>query len=490
MAKRTLHRLSHYSLLTCDMGNLVPVGLVEGLPGDTFQHSVSAVIRFSPMAAPVMHPITVRMHSFFVPHRFTFDPNDHKAWERFITGGADGNDTSTVPTLQVDPANRKVGDRLDHLGIPPDYTGSFNAMPLRAYNLIFNEYYQDADVGVAQPLDHYDSTPNIAWEKDYFTTARPWPQKGPEVTLPVAGTAPVITTGDGVPTFDVDSQTNQALTGDGDGSRNARWQNTTAGSGTAKWNQTKLVTDMSQATAITVNDLRRATALQRFAEMRARYGSRYTEYLRSIGVVPADARLDRPEFLGGGAVRASISEVVQTANEPTVTRFGVGDLYGHGVAAVRSNRYRYYCQEHGYILTLMSVRPRAMYMQGIDRTWLRNDRTDFWQKELEFIGQQEAYNGEVYHQSANPKGTFGYTDRYREYREARSRVSSEYRTTLKYWHLGREFESEPVLNNSFISCVPSKRIFNVQNQHTLWVAVNHRMRARRLVSKSAYGKII
>ena len=209
---------------------------------------------------------------------------------------------------------------------------------------------------------------------------------------------------------------------------------------------------------------------------------------------PSDSRLQRPEYLGGGRAQVAISEVLQTANEAASDRFGVGDLYGHGVASMRSNAYRRHFNEHGYQMSLLSVRPKAMYTQGAERHWLRRDREEFWQRELEHIGQQAVFNGEVFLDStptaAEMYATFGFQDRYKEYREVESKVAGEFRTTLNYWHLAREFASQPVLNQSFSDCNPSKRIFNVQNQHTLWIAAQHKLIARRLVSRSAAGRIM
>ena len=251
--------------------------------------------------------------------------------------------------------------------------------------------------------------------------------------------------------------------------------------------------DLSSVTAVNINDLREALALQRYAEARARYGSRYVEYLRACGVRSSDARLGRPEYLGGGTVPLSISEILQTAPEtatPGATDYGVGDLYGHGIAAMRANRYVRFFEEHGHVLSLLSVRPKAMYMDGMDRLWLKSVREDYWQKELQHIGQQEVWNGELFADVNIAKNIFGYQDRYREYRYQQSSVASEFRTTLNYWHMGRPFGVAPTLNESFINCVPTKRVYAEQTQNDLWVMVNHDCRARRLVSRNATPRVL
>ena len=480
--KRRLHNLSHARLLTADMGQLVPIGLIEALPGDTFRHSTSALIRLSPMAAPVMHKIAVRIHHFFVPHRLSWGDNCGKAFEDFITGGSDGNDQSTIPTINTTGTRN---DLFDYFGVNPKVANiPVSALPIRSYNLIWNEYYRDQDLESEVTQDQ-TGVQHCSWQKDYFTCSRPWAQKGPEITLPLAGSARVQHNASAGAVLGVYNQRTSGYTAmDSTGAQVLE-------TGAAATEANRLEADLTSATATNINDVRKAFALQRFAESRARFGSRYVEYLKYLGVRhPSDARLRRPEFLGGGTVRVAISEVLQTANETTQQRFGVADMYGHGVGAVRSNSYVKFIQEHGYIISLLSVRPRAVYTQGIPRTWLRQTREDFYQRELEFIGQQEVYNNEIYADATNGMQTFGYSDRYREYREEMSRVSGEFHEELNYWHLGRIFSEAPTLNQSMVTCKPSKRIFNEQTRHSLWIAVQHRMRARRLLAKSAYGKII
>lgn len=481
MTKRYLHNRGCYHLLTGDMGLLMPIGLWEILPGETVQHRTDAVIRLSPMAAPVMHPITVRTHSFFVSMRNAWGDDCGKAWERFITGGPDGKDATVPPAIQT---TRNKNDLLDYLGVPPVDNVKVNALPVRAVNQIWNEYYRDQDLQTERTQDDL-TVPQIAWEKDRFTVARPWPQKGDQITLPTQTRAPV--------RVDVAS-TSAASLGVGYTDQTAAMrastpevQATNVGSTT----NAELYADLSQGAAVTVNEFRRAMALQRLQEQRARYGSRYTEFLRySFGVTPEDARLQRPEYLGGGKVRLAIREVLQTANEQTPGRYGVGDLYGHGIGGIRSNTYRYHAREWGYIVTLLSVRPKAMYMDGVDRMWLKEDREEYFQRELQYIGQQAVYQGEVSAAAGTERNTFGWNDRYSEYRSSRSRVSAEFRDQLKYWHMGREFSVAPSLNEEFIRCSPTKRIFNVQTNHALWMMVQHQMATKSVVDRSAYGKII
>ncbi len=499
---RHKHTLSNYRLLTGNMGLLYPIGLTEVLPGDAFQHSTNVFMRFSPMAAPIMHPITVRVHHFFVPHRLTWKEAENGGWEEFITGGPNLTNAAAIPKVTT---TGNAGDLFDYFGVPPVSGLEISALPIRAYNMIYNEFYRDQDlvtlVGEDGPI-----VKRIAWQKDYFTDARPWAQKGPSVTLPLGDSAPVkgigMLTTASLPWNDALVEVKEA---GGAGTADMTYL-TATDLGTAAHMYAEedqdnpgypnIFADLSLAEGVDINEFRRAFALQRFAEARARYGSRYTEYLRYLGVRPADARLQRPEYLGGGKARVSTSEVLQTANETgaELDRFGVGDLYGHGVASMRSNAYRRQFDEHGYCITLLSVRPKAIYQQSTPRTFLRRNKEDFWQKELEQIGQQEIWGGEVYAETADTDtelyATFGYQDRYREYKEEASRVCGEYRTLLNYWHLARDFGTRPALNQTFTDCVPSDRIFNVQDQHKLRIAAQHHLVARRLVRKSGASKIL
>lgn len=492
--KRSKHSLSHYKLLTCDMGKLIPVGLTEALPGDTFQHSTSLLLRMSPLMAPVMHPVSIRVHHWFVPNRLVYE-----GWEDFITGGPDGTGSTEPYPTNPAPVTVSEGDILDYMGVPVGVTfpiGALNMMPLRAYAHIFNEFYRDQDlIPEIDELIPPTAPQQIAWEKDYFTAARPWSQKGPQIVLPIGTTAPLIPTGTGVPTFSPlsgpggPSALNAPMGTAGDTQWNPVWSGITS-SQDAKWANPALEADLSMAEAANIIDVRRAFALQRYQEARAQYGSRYTEYLRYLGVTSSDSRLQRPEYLGGGKQTVSFSEVLKTGSGEDPAE-PIGTMKGHGIAALRSNRYRYFCEEHGYIITMLSLRPRAMYTDGLERTWSRRTKEDYYQKELELIGQQEIYNREVFAAgTAEDAEVFGYNDRYAEYRHGYSKIAGEFRSILDYWHLGRKFASLPTLNGAFVSCDPSKRIFAEQTQHSCWMMINHNIAARRLVGNNTIGRII
>lgn len=488
--KRFKHSLSHYALHTLDMGQLIPVGNFEVLPGDSIRMSTSALLRVSPLLTPVMHPVQVRIHHWFVPYRLLWDQ-----WEDFITGGPDGTGSEDpLPKISV-AANGGSGSLLDYMGVPGTNDILVSAFPIQAYNTIWNEFYRDQDlqpevsVNNAVPL-------NCAWEKDQFTAARPWTQKGPDVTLPLGTTAPVVPDGTGSPSF--------SFSGVGGVSAgNLRSALTSAavttsvvptGAGPTQglfWQDPELRADLSSALAVDVNQVRLAFALQRYQEARAQYGSRYTEYLRYLGVRSSDARLQRPEYLGGGRSTISFSEVLRTGDDPAAPdpEAPIGEMRGHGISALRSKSWVRFFEEHGVVLTLASVRPKTIYAQGVFKHWNRNTKEDFWQRELEQIGQQEVQNKEVYVAHPEPDATFGYNDRYYEYRHHPSYVTSDFRTTLNDWHLARIFGIAPTLNADFVNCVPSKRIHAEQTQDVLWGMFSHSIQARRMVGNRTIGRI-
>lgn len=489
--KRNKFNLSYTKLLTCDMGELVPIGLTEVLPGDTLQQATSALIRCSPLVAPVMHPVRVAIHHWFVPHRLIWDD-----FQDFITGGPDGLDASVFPTITIGGGTgAAVGSLADYLGVPTGVNNiEVSALPFRAYAKIWNEYYRDQDLQTELTIDltsGADTTTatalqNADWEKDYFTSARPWEQKGASITIPLGTTAPLILN----PTSGAINPSKVRDSADGTlvGSTGTLSQEATTGDliqTTGALNRTLDVTghtrvDLSSASAITINALREAMALQRYAEARARYGSRYTEYLRYLGVRSSDARLQRPEYLGGGRETIQFSEVLQTAEGAAGD---VGTMYGHGIAGMRSNRYRKFFEEHGYIISLLTARPKTIYGQGLFRHWNRRVKEDYWQQELQHIGQQEILNKEVYAAHASPAAVFGYQDRYDEYRRSESLISGEFRTTtLDHWHMARIFASDPALNASFVSSVPTKRIFASQSTDGLYINAKHSIQARRMVA--------
>lgn len=501
--KRNLFSLSHFKLLTGKMGYLYPISCVDVLPGDTFQMSSSVFLRFSPLVAPVMTPVTVKIHHYFVPLRLIWEDS-----EDFLTGGKDGMFTAIPPSRKLPSTyDGYQGSLLDYFGVPNppesianDFSVDVSMLPLRAYFLIWNEWYRDQNLQDEIPIPLYSGLDNgmddriptnlarVAWDKDYFTTATPWEQKGLAVSVPISGLSSSAFNVTGAPAFsniEIPGHNRMQLYATPEGTvsylqssngEEENWQNVGLSKGSLGVSY-----DSSQATGgINLNDFREAMSIQRFEEARALYGSRYIEYLRYLGVKGSDARLQRPEYLGGGRSVIQFSEVLQTAEGTDP----VGTMRGHGIGAMRTNRFRRFFEEHGIVMSLMSITPRSIYTQGLPRQFRKKTKFDYWQRELQHIGQQEIKNSEVFLWQEDYDEAFGYQDRYDEYRSQPSTVHGEFRNLLNYWHLGREFDQPPVLNSSFISANPSDRIFADQTGNdTIYMMVNNSIQARRLVAK-------
>ena len=506
MKKRAKFNLSNFHNCTFKMGYLYPVNLTEVLPGDSVQLSTSVFLRMAPMVVPVMHPVYMHLSNFFVPSRILWD-----GFEDFITGGQDGLDTSVIPKVTLNPANSPVGSLADAFGIPVQMlkdakTFSVNALPFIAYYMIWNEYFRDQDLNKEFDLSTITGAPSSlallrpSWAKDYFTTARPWPQKGPDVSVPVNLTAagePTIKatiTGNGTPRFDggLLRYASASASSSNDSKISGLLAAGKATTGNAAWVDPALNVNIDYTSgnpelgSVNINDLREAFALQRFEEHRSMFGSRYEDLLRYLGVRPQDARLQLPEYLGGFSAPVQFSEVLQTSSD--ADRSGVGDMYGHGIGATKGRRIRRFVPEHGYIMSLLTVRPIPVYSQGMERLWSKENRFDFWQKEYEHIGQQEVKNSEVYADgdTAQDGATFGYQNRYDEYRRGVNIITGEFRTNQDYWTMARIFASRPTLNGDFVSCMPTDRIFQVneQNSDQCYAMVKNNIIAKRLVSKN------
>ena len=485
--RRHRHSLSHYRLLTADLGQLIPCGVVEVLPGDTFRQASSALIRAATLTAPLMHPVNARIHHWFVPNRIIWD-----GWEDFITGK---NTTDQVPQLTPDGS-----DLWDHLGLPNNPNITVNALPIRAYNKIWNEFYRDQDIDT-EALEDDIQLKYARWEKDYFTTARPTPQAGDAVTIPIemSGMAPV----EGIGIRNAHASrfiTNQASVyeTDPDQKRDVDYGSNTDTMDWATmrardlggnerqadvWANLNRIQGGQGAAGIDVNELRQAFAFQRFLEHRNRFGSRHVDYLRSLGINPSDGRLDRPEYLGGGKQTLAFSEVLVHSEGATTVP---GDMAGHGIAAMRTRRYRRFFEEAGYLISLFSVRPRAMYMDRVNRHWLRDTKDDYWQKEYEQMGPQPIAVVELDGSVNDSTARFGWNGRHDEYRHEPSFVSGAFKTSVhNNWHFARDFQSEPVLNPSFLECRPDPRPFASQITPQLLCMISHRIQARRLVARRA-----
>jgi len=481
--KNNVFDLSHDVKLSAKMGNLTPILVQECVPGDKFNISCESLIRFAPLVSPVMHRMDVTMHYFFVPNRILWDN-----WEKFIV---DANTSQVMPFVNYTSSFAEDQKKfLDYMGVPPNNnpadTTPINALPLAAYQCIYNEYYRDQNL--VAPIDYKladgDNTSSRfltmrkrAWEHDYFTAALPFAQKGAAVDIPlgtVSGEGEVFvnnasagTTLDGTP-YDISVDNNTASIG-GVGS-----------------DQLFTSFDNVEVEPTTINDLRRAFRLQEWLEKNARGGTRYIEnILTHFGVKSSDARLQRPEYITGVKSPVIISEVLNTSG--TEDQLPQGNMAGHGISVASGNYGKYYCEEHGYIIGIMSVMPKTAYQQGIPKTYLKRDPLDFFWPSFANIGEQEVKVNELYAYTTNANDTFGYVPRYAEYKYNPSRVAGDFRTTLDFWHLGRIFGSEPTLSQEFIECTPADvlRIFAVDDSNidNLYCHVYNKIKAVRPMPK-------
>lgn len=475
--KRSKFDLSHEHKFTCSMGELIPFYCEDVIPGDSFKISTSSLVRLAPMIAPMMQNVRVETHFFFVPNRLIWDE-----WEKFITKGVDGTDSPVTP--YANKPSIPPGSVGDYFGIPvSDTIPNLNVLPFRAYRLIWNEYFRDQNlqdplsISLASGLD---TTPGLGdiqyrcWTKDYFTSALPWTQRGPEVTLPLTGNAPVVlenASGTKTGMLQVAGSPSRApLNGNLVSAGNiGRFENASNEQLVYDPNGS-LVADMSDVSSTTINELRRSIALQQWLERNARSGARYKEQiLAHFGVISPDSRLQRPEFLGSTRTPIIVSEVLQTS--ATDSNSPQANMAGHGIAAPGGKECSAFFNEHGWIIGLISIIPDASYYQGIPRRFTRFDNMDYAFPEFAHLGEQPIYNKEIFAKDTiNADKTFGYTPRYAEYKYRPSMISGEFRSSLEFWHLGRKFENAPQLNSDFVTCKPSQRVFAVtDNSDKFWI---------------------
>lgn len=476
--------LSHDVKLSMNMGELIPILALECVPGDRHNISAEALIRMAPMIAPMMHRVDVTIHYFFVPNRIIWSN-----WEKFIT-----NDPTNpaAPYIILDETYYNSQPLFDYMGCPdpgPTGTHQVSALPFQAYQKIWQEYYRDQNL-IPDNLyvelvngNNAGTTGNItdirkrAWEHDYFTSCLPFAQKGAAVDLPLNFTDVEVhhnhpadptgfTTLEGVPDDVVIPRSVSPEFPAVD----------------------ELIAQTSDLTgSSTINDLRRAYKLQEFLEKLARGGSRMTEFILSIfGVRSSDARLNRPEYITGTKAPMQISEVLNTSDTENAPQ---GNMAGHGISVTNGKNGSYYCEEHGWIIGIMSVLPRTCYQQGLARHFQKFDNLDYFTPQFANIGEQEVYNKEIYLPDGiiDPESVFGYNPRYSEYKFMSNRVAGDFKTTLDFWHMGRIFATAPALNQVFIEADPTTRIYAVEDEESdkLYCQIYNNIQSTRKMPK--YG---
>lgn len=587
--RRNTFDLSHDFKFDGQFGLLTPVFVADVLPGDSFKVQDELLVRFDALIAPILHNVNVFVHYFFVPNRLLWDD-----WEEFITGGPDGTSELVKPCFdpgatgnEADAADYlKVHGLYDYMGVQPLDTSTgvpqgadpIDLMPIKAYCKIWNDYYRDqnlsdeVDIHTEQSglidfddpddkdlMDDLTKLRYRAWEKDYFTSALPWTQRGAQMSIPFnLSPSPVSGEFRMEPTYGLNTPANWDVIAHGgnlpsmqsfsrdtsvspidvtlgansyagfglkvtsagsyspSGAHSNPWPNTgiprdrtdggpsidfswvdATGVDHPYWkayNPTSggplnpLHAQNTISGAPTINDLRVALRIQEWMETNAVGGSRYIEQIFAhFGVRSSDARLQRAEYLGGGRVPVVISEIEQTsATDQTSPQ---GHLAGQAISVGKTIKFKRYFEEHGWILGIMSIMPRASYTQGVPRMFTRQTKFDYFWPKFAHLGEQPIYNQELYlAQSGTPKGTFGYTPRYAEYRFLPSRVSGSLRSSKSFWHLSRIFANEPKLNESFVyldstSAAALDRIFAVTGDWPMTVEIFHRCWAKRPIPR-------
>lgn len=547
--KRQKFNLSHSVRLTTEFGRLTPVLCEPVLPADKFKISTLLKVDFAPMTFPVMERFKVYLHYFFVPNRLLWS-----SWEDFITGGESGTAEIPYPVIKLGDnyeeyegghllfSRFRTGSLFDYLGFPAlnsredidvsriaTYPKYFDALPFKAYQLVYNEWYRDQNLEEAFDIlpdkngnqsfeDTNDQFVNRlmaiqyrAWKKDYFTSALPDPQRGPDVTLPLVGDIDIhyrqldAMTDPDFPGTRLRNAAGGAMSDsqlyNNVGEDTSNGLLTSGLSGTINVydvdNSKNLYGDGSSMRSATINEVRRAFAIQRLYELAARVGGRYMEnILGNFGVRAGDARLQRPEYLGGSVIPVMVGDVLQTsATAEDGTPLGMPAGVAGGAGQVKE--FTKHFTEHGWILGILSVVPEATYMQGIPRKFLKRDRFDFAWPLLANIGEQEIQQQELFF---NVNGTnelnnagFGYAPRYSEYKFGLNSIHGDFRNTLADFHDARIFGSAPALNKSFIQVKPSgnstglNRIFAVTSEQYdhIWVNLYNDVLVKRKLPK--YG---
>jgi len=470
---------SHGYKTTFDAGYLIPIYLDEALPGDTFNMRMSAFGRLATPIFPIMDNMYVDVHFFFVPNRLVWTQ-----WQKFCGEQTDPGDTTDyeMPYLEAPGVGGWTEGSLgDYFGLPLDIaTMPACSLPFRAYNLIYNEWYRDQnlidsavvdkDIGPDDPGDYV--LRKRCKRHDYFTSCLPWPQKGDEVEFGIGTTAPmtdatwdVVADGTNAPRFKTAGTAARYLTMSS-GVTTTAWNANATDSNNAYWDDPQLkidasalTVDLASATAVTVNEMRQAFQVQKLLEKDARGGTRYVEILKNhFGVTSPDARLQRPEYLGGGTQPINISPIAQTSSTDGTSP--QGNLAAMGTVGFDNIGFTHSFTEHGFVMGIASIRADLTYQRGMDRMWFRETRYDLYWPSLAHLGEQAVLSKEIYYGGVGAdEDVFGYQERFAEYRYKPSKITGAFRSTaatpLDSWHLSQDFgATRPTLNQTFIEETP------------------------------------
>lgn len=519
---RSTFDLGHEKRLSTRMGKLTPVLISETMPNDTFYGSTEVYVKLAPLIAPIFHRLNVYVHYFFVPNRLLWED-----WEDFITGGRLGVEVTTPPV----PPNAEIVDILalganlldtgslaDYLGIPPiddantpGYPINFtlDLMPFAAYHRIYQDYYRDRNYEadndyLPMASGQLSTSANLGgiltrryrcWEHDYFTSAQISTQRGSEVLMPLAGSVDVDWTY--LPTSDVKTTAGaNASAGLGIGVQTAAAGELGYGP-TGPYNAGIRIENLDTIdgtianSSVSINDLRRAVRLQEWLERNQLAGSRYNESIMAhFGRKTSDSRLQRAEYLGGGKAVVKIDEVMTTAYSEDADANVVppANMAGKGAAYANTNRFSYNCEEHGFVIGILSVMPTSGYMQGLPRMFQqRNTFLEYPWPSFAHLGEQEVYDNEIYMSpstmSAGRVGqpVFGYQSRYSDWKNIPSSTHGDFRSSLDFWHLTRKFSATPDLGLDFVHFEDAlqDRVFSVEDVDTLWLYIYNDLKVKR-----------
>jgi len=489
---------------TFDFDYLVPIFVDEILPGDSCNVTLNMFARLATQKVPIMDNMMIDYFFFFVPNRLVWEN-----WEKFNGAQENPGDSTDFVIPQISPPSQKfdVGSLADKFGLPTDTSvqPTVNALPFRAYHLIWNQWFRDQNLQASTPInkgngpDDYLTLANMKKRNkkhDYFTSALPWPQKGPSIQLPMGGDVPVVGNGNAIYFQDENDTSNRATMIKDANNQYARvltqggaWERPLEFAEDADYSS--LTALLSEATFVTINQVREAFAMQSLFELDAQAGTRYTEILQAhFKVTSPDFRLQRAEYLGGGSTSINSHPVAQTAGtspesyQAQLAAFGTSATNGQNIGFTKS------FVEHGYVIGMACARADVTYQQGLNRMWARKTRYDFFWPKLQDIGEQAVMTNEIYYQYGFNDQVFGYQERYAEYRYKPSEIHGQFRSTyensLDVWHMAQEFEFEPTLGPTFIEQnTPIDRAIAVTNEpHLLFDAYFNYKHARPMAVRS------